>query len=117
MSQRATMFSVATPAMAVAACPPAPTAAMFSFSLGEIVLGFGLAAGAALLELHVSIRPEAATVDVKRNRRREWRPKLEFMSAISKPAPRAVKAIGGGRSTSVQIRPNSALDPVRSCGP
>jgi len=83
--------------MSVAACPPAPMAAMFSFSLGEVVRGFDLAAGAAWLEFHVSISPEAAAVEVKMKLRREWRRKAEVMGAISRLAPRAVKAIAEGR--------------------
>ena len=91
------MFSVATPPMSVAACPPAPMAAMFSFSLGEMVRTFELAAGAAWLELHVSINPEAAAVEVKMKWRREWRRDEEVMGAISRLAPCGVKAIGDRR--------------------
>src|SRR5882724_6553177 len=107
MSQRATRFSVATPAMSVAACPPAPMAAMFSFSLGEMVRAFELAAGAALLEFHVNISPEAAAVEVKM----KWRRDEEVMGAISRLAPRGVKAIGvaGRLGLRRQVRRDAAF--------
>jgi len=99
--------------MSVAACPPAPMAAMFSFSLGEMVRGFELAAGAALLELHVNISPEAAVVEVKMKWRREWRRDEEVMGAISRLAPRAVKGIdrAGRFGLRRQVRRDAAFVP------
>jgi hypothetical protein len=50
------MFSDDTPLMSVAAWPPAPMAAMFIFSLGEILRGLG----AANTEPAGSSKPPAA---------------------------------------------------------
>src|SRR5262245_10389130 len=84
------MFSVETPLISVAAWPPAPMAAMFSFSLGDTRRDFGRSAGAAHPLVQVSIKPEAAAVEVKMNWRRRSREALVVMARFSMRGGRAV---------------------------